>query len=403
MAGCMWLAPVGAATCSNISEPANVQASATLHLLMLTSSPGIPTRSHARCVCGDFRVLRHTSSLAPATEGGVALPHIYSTGIGFCQPSQYLVTRQRQLFVYCSRRKTVSILWERGSSFPSPSFAHGFAKAFATGLAKATGLVSRTRYTAKWYGEHSGGSRCSASAVVPLVMDLLRPQSVVDVGCGTGAWLAAFSHAGVKRVLGIDGSHVPRSQLEINESDFQARDLRQPFTLNESFDLALSLEAAEHLPESSAEGLVASLTKLAPAVLFSAAIPLQAGRDHINCQWPRYWVEKFVGHGYSCLDCLRAKIWDSPDVEWWYAQNILLFVNAERASSLAATAAITPPYGRIADLVHPALFLSLCDPRSAPLGRSLGTLCLALLDRVGRLGRPRQTDTSAAVRSPRER
>lgn len=43
-----------------------------------------------------------------------------------------------------------------------------------------------------------------------------------------------------------------------------------------AFDLAISLEVAEHLPETSADVFVESLTAAAPIIVFSAAIPMQA-------------------------------------------------------------------------------------------------------------------------------
>ena len=29
--------------------------------------------------------------------------------------------------------------------------------------------------------------------------------------------------------------------------------------------------------------------------------------------------------GEEALDCLRQRVWDDERVEWWYAQNLLLF------------------------------------------------------------------------------
>src|SRR5579862_3100091 len=66
--------------------------------------------------------------------------------------------------------------------------------------------------------------------------------------------------------------------------------LDRPFNLGRSFDLAMSFEVAEHLPPDAAKGFVDSLTRLAPLVLFSAAIPFQGGVGHINEQWPEYWA-----------------------------------------------------------------------------------------------------------------
>ena len=63
--------------------------------------------------------------------------------------------------------------------------------------------------------------------------------------------------------------------------------------LERKFDLAISLEVAEHLKSSSSEDFVQSLTTLAPMILFSAAIPHQGGLHHINEQWLEYWGDLF--------------------------------------------------------------------------------------------------------------
>src|SRR5205085_11975533 len=107
---------------------------------------------------------------------------------------------------------------------------------------------------------------------------------------------------------------------------FRAIDLREPFELPRTFDLAVSLEVAEHLPASSASAFVESLTRLAPAVLFSAAVPHQGGWNHLNEQWPQYWAEIFARHGFFPVDCLRERFWDRPNVRWWYAQNMVLYL-----------------------------------------------------------------------------
>jgi SAM-dependent methyltransferase len=148
---------------------------------------------------------------------------------------------------------------------------------------------------------------------------------VVDVGCGRGAWLSVFKERGVERVLGIDGSYVGRRQLLIPEDCFLPADLTAMPTLAESFDLAVCLEVAEHLSWRSAEQLVAGLASLAPFVLFSAAVPGQSGVNHVNPQWPLYWVGLFSNRGLRCLDIVRPKIWRNKEVNFFYRQNIFLF------------------------------------------------------------------------------
>src|SRR4029079_13889229 len=123
------------------------------------------------------------------------------------------------------------------------------------------------------YERHQSGSGSSAEVVAPLVVGWVRPKSVVDVGGGVGPGAAAFLRRGVEDVVGVDGSPVPKDLLQIPADRFLVRDLSKPLDLGRTFDLALALEVAEHLPASAAGTLVTSLTALAPVVLFSAAIP----------------------------------------------------------------------------------------------------------------------------------
>ena len=145
-------------------------------------------------------------------------------------------------------------------------------------------------YDPGYFRAFSKLSHDSANVIAPLAVELVSPKSVLDVGCGLGQWLAAFRRAGAEIIRGLDGDYVQRDQLEIPLENFQAHDLTKPFPLDEHFDLTICLEVAEHLPERCARDFVQSLTATAPVVLFSAAIPHQPGREHVNCQWPEYWA-----------------------------------------------------------------------------------------------------------------
>lgn len=174
------------------------------------------------------------------------------------------------------------------------------------------------------------GARGSARQVVPMILEWLQPQSVIDVGCGLGAWLSVFRELGIQDYLGVDGDYVDRSQLQIPVEAFSAKDLTQPLRLDRRFDLAISLEVAEHLPAESASTLIESLTKLSDVVLFSAAVPFQGGTGHLNEQWTGYWVKLFQQYGYVAIDCLRHRLWSNEYVQPWYIQNSLLFVKSEQ-------------------------------------------------------------------------
>jgi SAM-dependent methyltransferase len=238
-------------------------------------------------------------------------------------------------------------------------------------------------YTPAFYQNQKSGSRQSADRVVPLVIDLVHPSSVADVGCGVGTWLAAFSENGVLDILGIDGDYVDQSMLQISRERFQPHDLTKPITVDRRFDLVCCLEVAEHLEGSCAETLIQSLVDLGPVILFSAAAPYQGGTHHVNEQWPAYWAALFQEKAYAPVDCFRSKIWNDRHVEWWYAQNILLFLERGYLESLAAedplrVAASATPYPPLS-LVHPrsyfdkAFALHLCKqvieltPRQEPV------------------------------------
>ncbi|MDJ1157686.1 methyltransferase domain-containing protein [Chelatococcus sp. SYSU_G07232] len=216
-------------------------------------------------------------------------------------------------------------------------------------------------YSEEFFAGQQAGSATSADVVVPLVLSLIPSRSVVDVGCGVGGWLAAFARCGVDDYLGVDGDYVARQLLRIPAERFLPRDLTRLTDLGRRFDLACSLEVAEHLPSSCAEQFVALLAKAAPAVLFSAAVPGQGGTNHLNERWQSYWADLFARHGYVAVDCIRPAIFHDERVEWWYRQNILVFCEPERCPP--AHQPVTRPYDL--DRIHPSLLATaLAGPQS---------------------------------------
>ena len=173
----------------------------------------------------------------------------------------------------------------------------------------------------------SANSLRSADIVVPAVLRFVRAQRVVDFGCKHGEWLTVFRRYGASTVLGFD-QQIRAGRLIINRSEFRVADLNTPTSLAERFDLAVCIEVAEHLQESSAAPLVHTLTSVAPVVLFSAAIPGQGGHGHHNEQPRAYWHALFGEHGFRPIDCLRPQIWQDPRIAFWYRQNLIFYASA---------------------------------------------------------------------------
>lgn len=230
-----------------------------------------------------------------------------------------------------------------------------------------------TVYTNEFFCSKSEGSLRSAETIVPIITKLLRPYSVVDVGCGHGFWLSVFARHAVEDVIGVDGDYIDRQALLIPPDRFVAHDLTTELRLGRTFDLVVSLEVAEHLAPDRASEFVDGLTRLGSAVLFSAAVPGQGGLNHVNEQWPDYWAALFLQRGYEVVDCIRWRVWADPNVEPWYAQNTLLYVALERLEQLAELLNERRPRLEELAVVHPTLYLR-ATANQLPLGSLLAKL-----------------------------
>jgi SAM-dependent methyltransferase len=193
-------------------------------------------------------------------------------------------------------------------------------------------------YDEDFYNYIGSGAVKSAEIVISTLVDILpvSPTSVLDVGCGAGAWLSVWNRNDTD-ICGIDGAYVSTSSLLIDKSRFQQVDLREGFKLSKSYDLAQCLEVAEHLPESVADLLVENLCTHSNVVLFSAAPPGQGGENHINEKPYSYWKKKFEDNGYGMYDCIRPELVDNQDVMPWYRYNVFLYLKLDAEIELSPT------------------------------------------------------------------
>ncbi len=186
-------------------------------------------------------------------------------------------------------------------------------------------------YNNEFYENRHRNTVYSAEKILSIVGEVLPTiASAVDVGCGVGTWLNVLQERGATDIQGIDGDWVNRDFLRIPREDFLEHDLNTDIKLNKKFDLAISLEVAEHIDPDNAGSFVSSLASLSDFILFSAAIPNQGGVGHLNEQWPDYWISLFRDEGFVGMDIVRKRIWDDESIPFWYRQNILLFVKKTR-------------------------------------------------------------------------
>lgn len=243
-----------------------------------------------------------------------------------------------------------------------------------------TAMTTMTTSTYR-HQDEVAGSEGAAQRIVPVILDLVGPiASVVDVGGGTGAWLREFQRNGVPKVLLVDVPAV-RPSLLIDPSAFLPADMSVSIPALPRMDLAMSLECAEHLPPAQSSALVDRLASAADVVVFSAAIPSQGGKGHINERPPAFWAELFAARGFTRRDVLRPRLVHHTSLPWWYRQNLFLYTAASYVprGTLARDAAELLP-GDL-DCIHVDVLARMQNPglrtalrmTGASLGRAIRT------------------------------
>jgi cyclopropane fatty-acyl-phospholipid synthase-like methyltransferase len=185
-------------------------------------------------------------------------------------------------------------------------------------------------YHAAYFADDvEGPAAASADVIAQSICNVFAPRRVIDIGCGSGALLAALSARGVQTV-GLEYADAAREVARKRNVDARPFDVR--FDSFDSslgvFDGACSTEVAEHLPAKYADRLVDILTRAGRVVLFTAATPGQGGTDHVNEQPHEYWIDKFQQRGFIhdiSLSSRWREDWKAAGVASWYWQNLMIF------------------------------------------------------------------------------
>lgn len=224
------------------------------------------------------------------------------------------------------------------------------------------------QYTKKFYQRRHQKTAYSAETILSILLEKIPEiNSAADIGCGVGTWLSVLENMGVSTVLGIEGNWVDEELLVIPKESFQQMDLSKMETPSQRYDLAISLEVAEHLPPESAEDFVSRLTELSDYILFSAAIPGQGGKNHVNEQWQEYWVKLFRDRGYNVHDFIRPRIWEDERIPFWYRQNILFFSKSSKSATVSHSSNQLE-MGSMLNAVHPNLYLKKREMLDGKIG-----------------------------------
>jgi SAM-dependent methyltransferase len=140
---------------------------------------------------------------------------------------------------------------------------------------------------------HLGDAHTFAPRLWRYLVDRFAVRSVLDVGCGEGHAVLYFHRMGIF-AHGIDGSalNVARAVAPITRHDLLAGPYIMPV------DLVWSCEVAEHIAPERVDHYLDTLTN-GRIVAMTHAVPGQRGHNHVNCQWPEYWIDHMHRRGYS--------------------------------------------------------------------------------------------------------
>ena len=175
-------------------------------------------------------------------------------------------------------------------------------------------------------GFHRAALETAPAMVEGILAQFPDIRSAVDFGCGTGVYVHELRGRGVDAVGFEYGARARRIARERLGVEIQPFDLREFAGTGRDFDLALSLEVAEHLPPELGERLVDTVCAAGPLVIFSAAHPGQSGQGHIHVQPKSYWIERFAERGFrhdgEATRALEAFLRGRLVRGFWLADNV---------------------------------------------------------------------------------
>ncbi len=182
-------------------------------------------------------------------------------------------------------------------------------------------------YTSAYFGRYFKALVQWEPQAARVFLDQCNVTSLVDFGCG-GAFFVAAAQAHGLWTLGYEQNRaavLPYIPKETQSLVIEA-DVTQPIQAG-TFDCAMSMEVAEHIPTEGSEALVANLVGAAERlILFTAAPPGQGGSGHINCQPKAFWTELFAARGWAVDDestRALAAAWADVETRGYKADHII--------------------------------------------------------------------------------
>lgn len=213
------------------------------------------------------------------------------------------------------------------------------------------------KYTEKYYESRRSLTYSSARAIIPIIQEYYKFESVADFGCADGVWLSVFNELGVDDYIGFDGPWINQDQLLIPRDRFMSIDFSDKLPkIGRRFDLCSCIEVIEHIQDKQGAQLVDYLCNLSDVILFSAAVPYQGGEGHVNERRQSYWMSKFYKNGFLPYEIFRERVWNDKSVNVIYKQNMFLYVSKNVINILSDLVPFRISQSHFLDIIHPDLY-----------------------------------------------
>jgi hypothetical protein len=132
------------------------------------------------------------------------------------------------------------------------------------------------------------------------IIEDFHPRTVLDAGCAWGFLVECLRNRGVD-AWGVDISEYAIEHVQPEIRPYcQVGSLSEPLPepLPKQFDLVVTIEVLEHMPEDIGKRAVEMLCGVTKDVLCSASHQDFKEATHLNVQMPAYWVQQFARHGF---------------------------------------------------------------------------------------------------------
>jgi len=187
-------------------------------------------------------------------------------------------------------------------------------------------------YDDRYFKWHKDFTRDYAIKTMDWFIKKYKPESIIDWGCGIGAYLESALKNGISQIKGFDigGDFVKKYTDESVLSFIEYLDCTLPIE-TQLYDCVVSIETAEHIENNKSDQFVKNIVlsaKPTAYIIFTAAQPGQSGSGHINCQPKQFWIDKFLSHGFLVNEEVTKDIkenWKQLKAPDYVINNLIVF------------------------------------------------------------------------------